>query len=275
MKNLLVKLIGFYVNSISLLASEKGAKLALRIFATPRKGEPNDRQKQFLSAAEQIPIYCQDRTLMTYHWPGEKEKILLAHGWESNAARWRPFIEILLDMKYEVIAIDAPAHGQSDGRTFNAILYAACLEEAVKSFSPEVLVGHSVGGMASIFLIHNHGKQSIKKIAMLGAPAHFAGVLDRYISLMGYNGRTATAIENLIQKEFGHEPAYFSAAEFSKTIDVKGLVIHDKNDRIIPYEDALLFESHYQSSRLITTEGLGHGLKDQRVYDEILEFIQT
>ena len=55
---------------------------------------------------------------MTYRWLGKKETILLAHGWESNSFRWKDLI-VKLDtaLDYNVIALDAPAHGRSSGES--------------------------------------------------------------------------------------------------------------------------------------------------------------
>ncbi|MBT8258167.1 MAG: alpha/beta hydrolase [Bacteroidia bacterium] len=275
MQKVIIKLIGFYVNLIALFTPTKAAQIAIDIFATPRKGKPTEGQKQFLDSAEKNQITFDDLSLMTYHWRGEKETILLAHGWESNAARWKALIQILKKLKYNIVAIDAPAHGMSDGQSFNAILYASCLEVAVSTYSPDIIIGHSVGGMASVFLVHEHGQQSLKKLVLLGAPAHFQGVLERYIDLMGFNNRTFRAIEKFILTKYGHEPRYFSAADFTESFNIKGLVLHDEQDRIIPYEDALLYEKSYKSSQLISTQGLGHSLRDKNVYSSIIDFIES
>ena len=78
-----------------------------------------------------------------------------------------------------------------------------------------------------------------------------------------------------VLKHYNHLPEYFSAANFSKEITAKGLIIHDKKDRIIPFKDALKYKENYKNSELISTRGLGHGLKSEQVYTHILEFLNT
>ena len=47
-----------------------------------------------------------------------------------------------------IVALDAPAHGTSGSKIFNAVLYSKFIEVVCKEFKPSILMGHSVGGMA-------------------------------------------------------------------------------------------------------------------------------
>jgi pimeloyl-ACP methyl ester carboxylesterase len=129
--------------------------------------------------------------------------------------------------------------------------------------------------MAGVFCQHNYRFETIKKLILLGAPAHFTGVFSRYKQMMGYNRRISRGLDHLVLKRFGKPVDYFSAANFTKSIKAKGLIIHDKNDRIIPYEDALEFNNKYERAELITTQGMGHGLRDDSLTPQIIEFIHN
>ena len=197
----------------------------------------------------------------------------MAHGWESNASRWDYILEDLKAQEFNIIALDAPAHGRSGGKQFNAVLYSEFINVVAQKFQPEIILGHSVGGMASVFFMHNHELTSVKKMILLGTPAHFTGVFSRYKSMMGYNKRISNGLDNIVLERFGKPVDYFSAANFTKSIKAKGLIIHDKKDKIIPYEDAQLFANRYKDSELISTTGFGHGLKDESLTPKIIEFI--
>ena len=200
---------------------------------------------------------------------------MLAHGWESNASRWSYILDDLLKQKYNVILLDGPAHGISDGKQFNAILYSEFINVVANAYKPEVLIGHSVGGMASVFCMHNHQLDFINKMVLLGAPAHFTGVFTRYKTMMGYNHRISEGLDRIVLERFGKPTDYFSAANFTTVINAKGLIIHDKKDKIIPYEDALLFANRYKNSELITTSGFGHSLRDKSITPPIIKFINN
>ncbi|WP_339753783.1 alpha/beta hydrolase [uncultured Winogradskyella sp.] len=275
MSSFVIKSIGNALNTTSLISSKYASKKALNLFASPRKGRYSEAQKRIVNSAYSEELIYNNLKIATYHWVGKNKTVLLAHGWESNTSRWDYILENLKTQNYNIIALDAPAHGRSGGKQFNAILYAEFINVVAQKFQPEVLIGHSVGGMASVFSMHNHQLPSIKKMVLLGAPAHFTGVFSRYKTMMGYNNRISNGLDSIVLERFGKPVDYFSAANFTKSINVQGLIIHDKKDRIIPYEDAQLFENRFKNSELITTTGFGHSLKDASLTPKIIEYINS
>ncbi len=273
MDHLIPKIIGYFINALSLFSSKTAGKISLTLFATPRNGKVTQLQSDFFDSAVIEQLEYDNLPIMTYHWSGRNETILLVHGWESNAYRWKEFIEELQKKNYNVIALDAPAHGNSGSKVFNAILYSEFINVVSKKFEPEVVIGHSVGGMASVFAQFSYNYKHLKKLVLLGAPAHFTGVLQRYVDMMGYNESVHNEIRKLVLKRFGQPPEYYSTSNFTKSIMAEGLIIHDEKDKIIPFNDAQLISLSYQNSELISTSGFGHGLKDQTIYNAILDFI--
>jgi len=273
MSSFVIKSIGNALNATSLISSKYASKKALSLFASPRKGRYSETQKRIVSSALFEELKYDNLKIATYRWVGKNKTVLLAHGWESNTSRWDYLLEDLKAQNYNIIALDAPAHGRSGGKQFNAILYSEFINVVAQKFRPEVLIGHSVGGMASVFSMHNHQLTSIKKMILLGAPAHFTGVFSRYKSMMGYNNRISKGLDGIVLERFGQPVDYYSAATFTESIEAQGLIIHDKKDRIIPYEDAQLFAKRFRNSELITTTGFGHSLIDESLTTKVIEFI--
>ncbi len=273
MSSFVIKSIGNALNATSLISSKYASKKALNLFASPRKGRYTEEQRKVINSALFEEVSYDGLNIATYRWNGKGKTVLLAHGWESNASRWDYILEDLKAKNYNIIALDAPAHGQSSGKQFNAVLYSEFINVVAQKFQPEIIMGHSVGGMASVFFMYNYQPDSVKKMILLGAPAHFTGVFSRYKSMMGYNRRISNGLDRIVLERFGKSVDYFSAANFTKAIDAKGLIIHDKKDKIIPYEDAQLFANRYKNSELVSTVGFGHGLKDQSLTPKIVEFI--
>ncbi len=275
MSSFVIKSIGNALNAASLISSKYASKKAINLFASPRKGRYSEEQRGIINTAYFEELNYDNLDIATYRWVGKNKTVLLAHGWESNTSRWDYILQGLKDQDYNIIALDAPAHGRSGGKQFNAVLYSEFINRVAQKFQPEVLIGHSVGGMASVFCMHNYQLPSIKKMVLLGAPAHFTGVFDRYKSMMGFNNKISTGLDRLVFENFGKPVDYFSAATFSESIAAQGLIIHDKKDKIIPFEDAQLFAKRYKNSELISTTGFGHGLKDASLTPRIIEFINT
>lgn len=275
MSERLLKIIGIYINLASYFSSKYAAKLAIKLFSTPQKGRLNEKETQYLNAAIQEDIIHENISIKTYCWKGTKETILLAHGWESNSFRWKSLIEMLRPLDYTIIALDAPAHGNSGGKLFNALLYSECIHTVAKKFKVNTLVGHSVGGTATIFSQYKKQLESIKKIVSLGAPAGFVDVFKRYETMMGYNKKVSQAMDQYVLREFNHLPEYYSAPNFTKEIEAKILVVHDKKDRIIPYTDGLKFKKNHKKIEFIGTKGFGHGLKNDTVHNHIIDFLNA
>lgn len=275
MKQQQLKAIGSIINTVSYISPRLAAKIAVQLFSTPQKGALRSMDTAVLESAKKENVSYKNLQIATYHWEGKKDTILLAHGWESNSARWYELINILKNLNYNIIALDAPAHGQSSGKLFNAVLYSECIHVVAKTYKPQIIIGHSVGGMAAVFFQYKYQLPVTKKLVLLGAPSNFVGVFDRYSKMMGYNKKVVEAMNRWVVKKFNHAPAYFSAATFSKAITSKGLIIHDKNDRIIPFSDAIDFKDNYANAQLVTTDGYGHGLKSEEVYNHILDFLSN
>ena len=271
----MVKLVGKYLNIISYISKSYAAKKAIFLFSKPRTGKPTEANRDFLNTAFKEELEYNNQSIMTYRWIGKKQTILLAHGWESNAARWQNLIVSLKAKNFNVVALDAPAHGRSGGRIFNAFVYSEFINVVSKRFQPSIIIGHSVGGMAAVFFQNKYQQQQIQKLILLGSPSEFVDVLERYSNMLGYNQRVRTQMNTTIIERFGSKPEDFSTAKCLQTINSKGLIIHDAEDEIIPYQDALLIKNSFKDSKLITTSGLGHSLNHEVVTTHIYEFIDA
>ncbi|MDA9970694.1 alpha/beta hydrolase [Flavobacteriaceae bacterium] len=274
MKTIIPKLIGGIINLIGFLNTAYASKLALKLFSKPRDGQLTQNAHSFLeTATTKTTLHYNSLPIQTYHWEGTKETVLLAHGWESNSGRWRNKIQKLQKEGYNIIALDGPAHGGSGSDTFNAILYSEFINIVSEEFKPTSFIGHSVGAMALVVFLQKQTYMHAEKVVLLGSPSGFKGIMKRYKEMMGYSQRIYKGIDTQIELKFGHPPHYFSTADFVKNIPIKGLLIHDKKDRVIPYQDALDIDAQFKNAKLISTEGLGHSLKGDFVSDEIIKFL--
>jgi pimeloyl-ACP methyl ester carboxylesterase len=273
MNEFIPKFVGQCLNFLSFFNTSLASKWALNLFSTPLKGRLKTPHPTLEKAKKEV-LYYNNIPIQTYLWKGEKETVLLVHGWESNSGRWKNIIERLCQKKYNIIALDAPAHGASGSSSFNAVLYSEFIAVVAKRFKPKFLIGHSVGGMAISFFIKNNDYTFGKKVVFLGVPSGFPGILNNYTKLMGYNTKISEGLELYIQRKFGQPSMYFNTSHFINNINAKGLIIHDENDPIIPFSDAVEIQSALKNSKLITTKGLGHGLKGKQVIGNIIDFLE-
>ncbi|OBQ55970.1 alpha/beta hydrolase [Tamlana sp. s12] len=275
MSKITPQLIGKTINALSYFQPKLAAKFAVKLFSTPQKGKITEDQRAFLNTAVHDTVNYKDIQIKTYLWGGSKDTVLLVHGWESNAFRWKDLIALLKAEDYNILAIDAPAHGDSSNKIFNAPMYSECISEVVKTYKPNVIIGHSIGATASIIAQENHNLPSVEKNVLLGAPSNLAISVKNYADFMGLNKKVRKAIDAYYLKYFKHLPSYYCAENFYKNNETQGIIIHDKKDKIISYREALDIKRHYKNAELIKTQGLGHRLKSDAVCQHILEFLKV
>ena len=272
----IIKTIGLTVNFFGFFNSRFAGKIAFYLFAKPRKGKPSAKQNEFLETSEKEDIENTPHNIPIYIWNKSGIKtILLIHGWESNSARWKPLIEKLINSNYKIIAIDAPAHGRSNYHTFNAILYAQHIVKAIKRYSPYCIIGHSVGGMASVLALNSHTDHGIQRMILMGTPNKFEDIITTYTSMLSYSSKVKKGLNNYILKRFGQYPKGFFTAKFTENISIESLLIHDQKDKVIPFSDLSPIARGLKNSKSYVTTGLGHKLKHEKVWKICLEFLEN
>ncbi|WP_394970333.1 alpha/beta hydrolase [uncultured Croceitalea sp.] len=279
MKKLLIKLIpklyGFFLNLLALINPKKAATKAFYIFCTVRKGRILPHQLAFLKPAIGTKHEIAGHSIQTYHWSGNKETVLLIHGWESNSWRWHKLITKLQEAGYNIIAFDAPAHGYSSGKYLYVPLYAEILQPLIENYSPKYLIGHSVGGMTVIYNEHKNETPSVEKIITIGSPSEFHEIMTHFKNLLGLGTKIEKALENFILEKFGFKVRDFSSSKFVQTNTKKGLLFHDRLDTIAPYHASVQVHENWKNSEFISTEGLGHSMHQDEVNNQIIAFLKS
>lgn len=269
------QLAGKSLNVLAKANASKAGKMAFEIFCTPREGKVlNKKELAFLNKAEQKDVSVHDIKVKTYHWSGGEKIVLLAHGYESNSARWRALVPTLLRHDYSVIAVDAPAHGLSGNKTVNGVLYAETLEQVIKAFNPHFAIGHSFGGMSLAYYFSTFQYQAVEKLILMATPSRLRLVIDLFFQELGLSDKCKIAMENHFEGTFGFTIDYFTVGQFINHCSIPGIIIHDESDLIAPIAEAHHIHDNWEGSKLITTTGLGHFLQSGNVFNHILDEIR-
>lgn len=88
------------------------------------------------------------------HWPNRGPGVIFAHGFGQTRGAWGPTALRLADYGYEVKALDARGHGESDwlpaGNQYAMEQFVDDLEAAAEPMQSPWLVGASMGGLLGI-----------------------------------------------------------------------------------------------------------------------------
>ncbi len=275
---LLTKSIGLYLNLLSYMLPQHAVALAYRLFSKPRRGRLSpERLPYFLQKAQTQKITLQTHEIQTYLWPGNETRILLIHGWESNAARWSKLFRKLSKTGATIMAIDAPGHGQSNGHEFTMLLYADIIHQVAQSFQPTILMGHSIGGSACVYSYHNFQASypQLQKMVVLGAPSEIKLLIDEYVRMLSMNKRMARLLNEFFTTKYRIHIPEFTTAHFEKTFALQGLIAHDSTDPVVPYVEGKKLAQAWTKAQFITTENLGHSMHDEYLYEQITTFTNT
>jgi esterase/lipase len=271
---LLTKSIGLYLNGLSYIAPNKATQKAYQLFSQPRKGRlKHGELPEVLKDATQTTLEFQHHKIQTYHWKGNEKVILLVHGWESNASRWKKLLEHLKQTPYTIIAVDAPAHGLSSGNEFNAILYSEFINVVAQKHNPNAIIGHSVGGMASLYYQSKFQNPNLEKLVLLGAPSDLEVIFNNYIKMLSLNSRIQKNLEKHFIQKFNLQLKDFSGSHFGKKINSKGIIAHDLKDKVVLFSESEKIASSWQQAKFIKTKGYGHSLHKTALYQEIIAFL--
>jgi pimeloyl-ACP methyl ester carboxylesterase len=116
------------------------------------------QQEQLLNDAEKFTLIVKDEYFAMrelhfngFKWGAGKKKVLITHGWGSKAADFSELITALRAIdNVQIIAFDAPGNGSSEGELSNLLLFKESVKAIIRNYGlPDVLIGHSLGGMAN------------------------------------------------------------------------------------------------------------------------------
>ena len=271
---IITKSIGFYLNLLSYINLEKATSKAYQLFSQPRKGRiKKEKIPKTLQNVGYESFQYKNEKFQTYIWHGNEEIILLIHGWESNASRWKKLLNHLKPLGKTIIAIDGPAHGLSEGKEFNAPKYAEYINVLTQKYQPKTIIGHSIGGAAIAFFLNKYKNSTIEKVILLGAPSDFKILSDNFVSLLSLNKKIKNQLEKYYHEKFNIPIADFSGHKFAENFTQKALIAHDTTDKVVLIDEGRKYASSWKNAIYIETNGLGHSMHDADLYKKIVAFI--
>lgn len=271
---LISKLLGLYINVLSFVHPEKASRIAYKFFSEPRSGRLlKETLPDILKEADAEMITHNDFLFQVYTWHGNETKVLLVHGWESNASRWEQFFPYLKKAGCTIIALDAPAHGLSSGVEFTMPRYAEFINVVVQRFKPQYIVGHSVGGATALYFQSHYVNDYIKKMVILGAPCDLETLLTNYKGMLSLNSNVFQLLEKHFFEHFRIKTREFSGSLFASKIKVKGLIAHDVKDDVVSFKEGKKIAEAWTDADFVVTEGMGHSMHSDALYTRIYSFL--
>lgn len=274
MKRIIKFFLSSYLNLVNWVFPKIGGKHAFLIFCHPFPVKLKKHQQAFLDHAEHWSATFEGKKIAGYRWGNGSKKVLCLHGWGSSTYRWKKFAQHLEKLDYTIDAIDAPAHGDSEGTLINVPMYARLIGQLIEEEGYDYILAHSLGAFSTLCLFYENKQLNVRKIVAMGMPSEaedFIAFFAEQLKLKPY------VIENLVAyfKAYAHkEPSYYAALKFAKEQRASGLIIHDEGDEEAPYHYAVKVAEAWPNAEFMTTTGLGHKLRSLDVVRRVVHFFE-
>jgi pimeloyl-ACP methyl ester carboxylesterase len=209
-----------------------------------------------------------------YRW-GTGPVVLFVHGWSGRGNQVAAFVEPLLRAGFQVLAVDAPGHGETPGDSTNILECAAVLQAIEHAYGPlHGAITHSFGGMVLAYAM-NHGTR-VGRVVSLSAPATVEFLLDGFAQTLDMPSAVVANLRQRLDRRF--EGGYWERTSMLNNVRdlaVPALVIHDADDTSVPWQQAEMIAAAWPGARFMRTQGLGHGriLRDRGVVEAAVAFI--
>ncbi len=254
---------------VSPFLPDTSARLAVQLATRPRR-----RKARRAPLAEAVTLRF---GLKALRWGQGGPSVLALHGWEGGPQQFQVIGESLATRGFRLFALTGPGHGDTGDRLAHPGLFADALVEAAAELGPlHGVIGHSMGAGA-VMLAQMLGLRVGRSVCVAG-PAGYRVVLERIAAQLGLAPRSRARFLQTMESRTGLKLDDTHPAHVLKRIDGRLLVVHDREDTIVPYEDATEIVRHGADRvQLLPTSGLGHSrlLKDRTVADAIAQFLDA
>jgi pimeloyl-ACP methyl ester carboxylesterase len=260
---------------LSGISSDLASMWAEAMFFTPRRHAPQVEENEFLRKGLKEARVIGGRKIVTWTF-GEKSRptALLAHGWAGRGGQLRAFVPPFLEAGLSALVYDAPAHGASEGTrsSLPEFVDVICeLGEARGGFHG--IVAHSMGAAAAV-LAMSRGLR-VGRAVLVGAPADPGVFFREFLAFLRMPEELRDRTSRRLERKLAFRWSDFDLERHVAGLDTEALIVHDRADTEVPFQDGVRLAEAWPSARLFETSGLGHRrvLHDPAVVAHVTSFL--
>jgi pimeloyl-ACP methyl ester carboxylesterase len=257
------------------------ARLAFALFLTPARRRLDASDAPWLASARKHELLSGTDRVTVHEWGVGPRTVVILHGWGSHAARFAPMGQALVAQGWRVLAIDAPGHGDSPGRRSSLPQFIGALDKVIHDLGPvHALIGHSLGALAAVNWLGQSaapGRAAIRHLVLISGPSGAEFLIGNFEAMLGLNAQTARHLRAQFTYRFHRQPNAWSATAVAISIQIPVLLVHDRQDDVIPFAHSEQLLAVLPRARLLATQGLGHSglLRDAATITQICRELET
>jgi pimeloyl-ACP methyl ester carboxylesterase len=237
------------------------AWLAERLFFTPPRGRRSANGRAALVGARRFTLRVDGRRVVGWRW-GEPDALVvyLVHGWASRGSRLAGFTPPLLAAGYAVVTFDAPGHGESGWGMSSIPEFARTLAAVVarNDRKPHAVIAHSMGCAATTVAL-SWGLE-VERLAFLAPPADPPTWAQPFARALGLRPDIVERFRARSERRIRLRWADLNVTAIARRLSAHAplLIVHDRGDETISWDDGVAIAAAWPGARLETTDGLGH-----------------
>jgi pimeloyl-ACP methyl ester carboxylesterase len=237
------------------LAPSLAAGIAERLFFTPPPAR-RSRGEALLREAEFFRVSVDGRDVAAWRW-GRGPAVGLVHGWGGRAAQLTSFVPPLLARGFSVVALDAPGHGSSGRGLSSAPQFARALRRVAEANGGlHGVVAHSLGAAATALALRDGLR--VARVVFLGAAADPPSWVLPFSARLGLPVDVVDRVRERSERRLGLRWRDLHVPTLAVEFEAPALVVHDRDDAEVPFEDAAAIAAAWPDAKLVETAGLGH-----------------
>jgi pimeloyl-ACP methyl ester carboxylesterase len=272
-----IKLMGGLLSLVGSFWPALTSYFAYRIwFRTPRYKESR-RERKWQTSARTDNEIIEGKNICFYRWGKTTAGyVLLLHGWSGRATQLGAFIQPVNTQGVDVISFDAPGHGASDGDATTIFEIANVVNETVKKHGvPLAIIAHSFGCMVAALAIRQY-QLPVKKLITISCPTDSHYLVAGFAMHFRLNQKVMAQFDHRLMKQFGQDVYEKTSADKNLAgLPVELLAIHDKNDRIVSWQQTEKLVKAIPQAEAYYTRKLGHQrlLRDESLIKKVMDFV--
>jgi pimeloyl-ACP methyl ester carboxylesterase len=250
--------------------------LMLTKFLTPRRKKEAAYESRLPAGARPITVNHRGQQLAGWRWQNDGPTILVVHGWESHTGRMLPLIRPLLAQGYQVTALDLPGHGLSPAAETHLLDASEAIQAALVEHGPFAgVIAHSYGAAATAVALSRVPHLAPEKVVLLSPMRDLEQHVEIFAAIAQLSPAAVERLKRQIAQRVGMPLGDCSAIKAVSRLPRPGLVIHDRDDLLIPYAVGQAVARGWAGAQFVGTDRLGHrrGLGHRLVLQSLFDFL--
>ncbi|GAA4214130.1 alpha/beta fold hydrolase [Actinocatenispora rupis] len=278
-----MRLMRLAFRTMETVAPTVGGHRAALLWCTPPagRGRRRDDRPSSLPADRSTLTTPKGVRLAVETWGApDAAPVYLVHGWGGWRGQLGPYVAPLVAAGRRVVAFDVPSHGESGPgmlgpRRATAAEFTEALVAVTAAYGrAAAIVAHSLGCATTVRAVADG--LAADRLALVAPVADPLERIGDFTRLLGAGDRTRVALVERLERWAGRPAADFTVADLPARRSMPPcLVVHDRDDKEVPYGGGRDLAESWPGAELVSTDGLGHQriLRDPEVVATVTAFV--